>query len=128
MVKKYRLNIRLKIIYISIVILFVFVLAILRYAFNRSRNLLIQQEIGIISQVMNRNELAVEEVMDAVRKLSAVSNTHKQIASLLNESYKDQLYSSENASRIRSLEEELLFYKNIFMDYRIHYVMERYTV
>ena len=36
MVKKYRLNIRLKIIYISIVILFVFVLAILRYAFNRS--------------------------------------------------------------------------------------------
>ena len=123
MVKKYRLNIRLKIIYISIVILFVFVLAILRYAFNRSRNLLIQQEIGIISQVMNRNELAVEEVMDAVRKLSAVSNTHKQIASLLNESYKNQLYSSENASRIRSLEEELLFYKNIFMDYRIHYVI-----
>ena len=60
MVKKYRLNIRLKIIYISIVILFVFVLAILRYAFNRSRNLLIQQEIGIISQVMNRNELAVK--------------------------------------------------------------------
>lgn len=121
--KKYRLNIRLKVIYISIVILFVFVLAILRYAFNRSRNLLIQQEVGIISQVMNRNELAVEEVMDAVRKLSAVSNTHKQIASLLNESYKDQLYSSENASRIRSLEDELLFYKNIFMDYRIHYII-----
>ena len=121
--KKYRLNIRLKVIYISIVILFIFVLVILRYAFNRSRNLLIQQEVGIISQVMNRNELAVEEVMDAVRKLSAVSNTHKQIASLLNESYKDQLYSSENASRIRALEDELLFYKNIFMDYRIHYVI-----
>lgn len=121
--KKYRLNIRLKVIYISIVILFIFVLAILRYAFNRSRNLLIQQEVGIISQVMNRNELAVEEVMDAVRKLSAVSNTHKQIASWLNESYKDQLYSAENASRIRSLEDEILFYKNIFMDYRIHYVI-----
>ena len=53
MVKKYRLNIRLKIIYISIVILFVFVLAILRYAFNRSRNLLIQQEIGIIYGRLN---------------------------------------------------------------------------
>ena len=56
--KKMKVNLRIKIIYTCIIAVFVSVFLIMQYSFNRSRNLLITQEAGIISQYMNRNELA----------------------------------------------------------------------
>ncbi|WP_312431521.1 cache domain-containing sensor histidine kinase [Lacrimispora sp.] len=95
----------------------------MNYAFNRSRNLLIEQEAGIISQYMNRNELALTDITDSIRKLSAASSTNKQVSALLSQSYEGNVFSSENAGRIRSVEETLTFYRNIFFDYRMHYII-----
>ena len=117
MQKRYRINWKTRIIYASMIALFVSVLLIMNYAFNRSRNLLIEQETGIISQYMNRNELAVTDIMDSIRKLSAASSTDKQVASYLARSYEGDVFSSENASRIREVEDTLAFYRNIFFDY-----------
>lgn len=123
MKNKYRVNLRIKVIYVCIVLLFISVLMIMNYAFNRSRNLLIEQEAGIISQYMNRNELALTDITDSIRKLSAASSTNKQVSALLNQSFDENVFSSENASRIRSVEETLTFYRNIFFDYRMHYII-----
>lgn len=123
MKQKYRVNFRIKVIYLCIVLLFVIVLLIMNYAFNRSRNLLIGQEAGIISQYMNRNELALTDITDSLRKLSAASSTNKQVSVMLNQSFEGNVYSSENASRIHSVEETLTFYRNIFFDYRLHYII-----
>ena len=123
MQKRYRINWKTRIIYASMIALFVSVLLIMNYAFNRSRNLLIEQETGIISQYMNRNELAVTDIMDSIRKLSAASSTDKQVASYLARSYEGDVFSSENASRIREVEDTLAFYRNIFFDYRLHYII-----
>ena len=112
--KKMKVNLRIKIIYTCIIAVFVSVFLIMQYSFNRSRNLLITQEAGIISQYMNRNELALTEVTDSIRKLSAASSTNKQVASYLNQSCDGNIYSSENVSRIRAVEETLTFYRNIF--------------
>ncbi|MEY8351789.1 histidine kinase [Lachnospiraceae bacterium 54-53] len=120
---KYRVNFRIKIIYICIVIFFVSVLLIMNYAFNRSRNLLIEQEAGIISQYMNRNELALTDITDSIRKLSAASSTNKQVSVLLNQTCEENIYSSENVGRIHSVEEILTFYRNSFFDYRLHYII-----
>ena len=54
--KEMKVNLRIKIIYTCIIAVFVSVFLIMQYSFNRSRNLLITQEAGIISQYMNRNE------------------------------------------------------------------------
>ena len=105
--KKMKVNLRIKIIYTCIIAVFVSVFLIMQYSFNRSRNLLITQEAGIISQYMNRNELALTEVTDSIRKLSAASSTNKQVASYLNQSCDGNIYSSENVSRIRAVEETL---------------------
>ena len=123
MKKGYRVNLRINVIYICIVVLFASVLLIMNYAFKRSRNLLIEQEAGIISQYMNRNELALTDITDSIRSLSAASSTNKQVSALLNQSYVGNIYSAENASRIRSVEETLTFYRNIFFDYRLHYII-----
>lgn len=53
--KKMKVNLRIKIIYTCIIAVFVSVFLIMQYSFNRSRNLLITQEAGIISQYINRN-------------------------------------------------------------------------
>lgn len=123
MKNKFRVNLRIKIIYICIIFLFISVLIIMNYAFNRSRNLLIEQEAGIISQYMNRNELALTDITDSIRKLSAASSTNKQVSALLNQSFEGKVFSSENAGRIRSVVETLTFYRNIFFDYRMHYII-----
>lgn len=123
MKNKFRVNLRIKVIYVCIIFLFISVLIIMNYAFNRSRNLLIEQEAGIISQYMNRNELALTDITDSIRKLSAASSTNKQVSALLNQSYEGNVFSSENAGRIRSVEETLTFYRNIFFDYRMHYII-----
>lgn len=123
LMKKMKVNLRIKIIYTCIIAVFVSVFLIMQYSFNRSRNLLITQEAGIISQYMNRNELALTEVTDSIRKLSAASSTNKQVASYLNQSCDGNIYSSENVSRIRAVEETLTFYRNIFFDYRLHYII-----
>lgn len=123
MEKKYHMNLRIKVIYLCIVVLFLSVLLLMNYTFRCSRNLLIQQEAGIISQYMNRSEMALEEVTDAIRKLSAASSTNKQVAAELNQSYDGKAYSSENVNRIRTVEEALTFYRNIFFDYRLHYII-----
>ena len=123
LMKKMKVNLRIKIIYTCIIAVFVSVFLIMQYSFNRSRNLLITQEAGIISQYMNRNELALTEVTDSIRKLSAASSTNKQVASYLNQSCDGNIYSSENVSRIRAVEETLTFYRNIFLDYRLHYII-----
>ena len=60
---------------------------------------------------------------DSIRKLSAASSTNKQVASYLNQSCDGNIYSSENVSRIRAVEETLTFYRNIFFDYRLHYII-----
>ena len=109
LMKKMKVNLRIKIIYTCIIAVFVSVFLIMQYSFNRSRNLLITQEAGIISQYMNRNELALTEVTDSIRKLSAASSTNKQVASYLNQSCDGNIYSSENVSRIRAVEETLTF-------------------
>lgn len=121
--KKYHMNLRIKLIYASIILLFLSVFFVMNYAFKRSKSLLVEQEAGIISQYMNRNEIALEEVTDAIRKLSAASSTNKQVSAALNQSYGGKLYSSENIDRIRSVEELLTFYRNIFFDYRLHYMI-----
>ena len=123
LMKKMKVNLRIKIIYTCIIAVFVSVFLIMQYSFNRSRNLLITQEAGIISQYMNRNELPLTEVTDSIRKLSAASSTNKQVASYLNQSCDGNIYSSENVSRIRAVEETLTFYRNIFFDYRLHYII-----
>lgn len=123
MSKGYRVNFRLKIIYGSMILLFVSVFILMQYSFQRSRNLLIQQETGIISQYMNRNEMVLENVTDSIRKISAASSTNKQIAAELNRSFSEGLYSSENIDRIRSVENTLTFYRNIFFDYRLHHII-----
>lgn len=51
--KEMKVNLRIKIIYTCIIAVFVSVFLIMQYSFNRSRNLLITQEAGIISQYMN---------------------------------------------------------------------------
>ncbi len=121
--KKYGGHIRLKFIYIGMILLLVCIMLIMNYAFGRSRRLLIEQETGIISQYMNRNELALTDVMDSLRNLSAASSTNKQVASFLNQSCEGNIYSAENAARIRGVEEALTFYRNIFFDFRLHYII-----
>ncbi len=116
-------GVRIKAIYICIIILFVSVILIMNYAFRRSRNLLITQEAGIISQYMDRNQLALVEITNSIRKLSAASSTNKEVASYLNQSYYDNLYAVENINRVRSVESTLTFYRNIFFDYRLHYII-----
>lgn len=123
MEKKYRVNARIKAIYIGIIILFISVFIIMNYAFRHSRNLLIAQETDIISQYMNRNKQALVEVTDSIRKISAASSTNKQVAAYLNQSYAGNTYSSGNINRIRSVVETLTFYRNIFFDYRMHYII-----
>lgn len=121
--KRYRVNFRLKIIYICMILLFVSVFILMQYSFQRSRNLLIEQETGIITQYMNRNEMVLEDITDSIRKISAASSTNKQISSELNRSFAEELYSSENIDRIRSVENTLTFYRNIFFDYRLHHII-----
>lgn len=123
MKKEFHFNLRIKVIYICMIVLFISVLLIMNYAFRRSRNMQIAQETGIISQYMNRNELALLEITDAIRNLSAASSTNKQVAAYLNETYTGNVYSSDNINRIRSVEETLTFYRNIFFDYRLHYII-----
>lgn len=123
MKKEYRVGWRTKAIYTAMVLLFASVLFVMSYVFERSRELLIEQEAGIISQYMNRNELAMMEAMDSIRKLSAASSTNKQVSALLNQSCEGSIYSAENASRIRAVEDTLTFYRNIFFNYRIHYII-----
>lgn len=123
MKSRYRINFRIKIIYLCTVFIFVSLFLILNYAFKHSRYLLIKQEAGVISQYMNRNELAFTELIDSIRKLSAASSTNKQVSVLLNQSCEGNIYSAENAGRIRSVEEVLTFYRNIFFDYRLHYLI-----
>ncbi len=48
LMKKMKVNLRIKIIYTCIIAVFVSVFLIMQYSFNRSRNLLITQEAGII--------------------------------------------------------------------------------
>lgn len=95
----------------------------MNYAFQHSRNLLIAQEADIISQYMNRNKQALVEITDSIRKISAVSSTNKQVVAYLNQSYAGNTFSSENINRIRSVVETLTFYRNIFFDYRMHYII-----
>lgn len=116
-------GLRMKAIYFSIIILFISVLLTVNYAFGRSRNLLITQETGLISQHMNRNQLALSELTNSIRKLSAASSTNKEVASYLNQSYHGGLYAVENINRIRMVESTLTFYRNIFFDYRLHYII-----
>ena len=123
MKSRYRINFRIKIIYLCTVFIFVSLFLILNYAFKHSRELLIRQEAGVISQYMNRNELAFTELIDSIRKLSAASSTNKQVSVLLNQSNEGNIYSSENVGRIRSVEEILTFYRNTFFDYRLHYLI-----
>lgn len=118
-----KVNLRMKVIYTCIIAVFVSVFLIMHYSFNRSRNLLVTQEAGIISQYMYRNELALTDVTDSLRRLSAASSTNKQVATYLNQPFQGNVYSSENISRIRSVEEALTFYRNIFFDYRLHYII-----
>ncbi|MCI8661214.1 MAG: histidine kinase [Lachnospiraceae bacterium] len=121
--RQYHMNLRIKVIYLSIILIFLSMFFLMNYTFRCSRNLLIEQEAGIISQYMNRSEMALEEVTDAIRKLSAASSTNKQVAAELNQSYDGKTYSSENLNRIRTVEEALTFYRNIFFDYRLHYII-----
>lgn len=123
MVEKYRFNLRIKMIYICIIVLFISVIMAMNYAFQRSRNLLIRQEAGIISQYMNRNELALKDVSDSIRKISAASSTNKEVAALLNQTNMGKGYSLENINRISQIEASLTFYRNIFFDYRLHYII-----
>lgn len=123
MKKNYSVDLRIKAIYLCIVILLLGVIFIMNYGFKHSRNLLIEQEAGIISQYMNRNELALVDVTDSIRKLSAASSSNKQVATYLNQSSNGNIYSSENLNRIHSVEETLTFYRNIFFDYRLHYII-----
>lgn len=116
-------GLRIKAIYICIIVLFISVILTVNFAFRRSRNLLITQEAGIISQYMNRNQLALVEVTNSIRKLSAASSTNKEVAAYLNQPYQGNLYSAENIDRIRSVESTLTFYRNIFFDYRLHYII-----
>lgn len=121
--KKFHINFRIKVMYISIIILFICVFFLMNYSFKRSRSLLIKQEAGIISQYMNRNQMALEDITDSIRKLSAASSTNKQVSAALNQFATGSPYSSENIDRIRSVEEALTFYRNIFFDYRLHYII-----
>lgn len=121
--KGYRVNFRLKMIYVGMILLFASVFVLMHYSFQRSRNLLIAQETGVITQYMNRNEMVLEDVTDSIRKISAASSTNKQVAADLNQSFEGNLYSSENIDRIRSVENTLTFYRNIFFDYRLHYII-----
>ncbi len=123
MEKKLYMNFRIKLIYASIIILFISIFFLMNYSFKRSRNLLIDQEADIISQYMNRNQMALEEVTDSIRKLSAASSTNKQVSAALNQFSAGNIYSSENIDRIRSVEDTLTFYRNIFFDYRLHYII-----
>lgn len=123
MKNRFRFNVRIKMIYMCIIALFICVIIAMSYAFRRSRNLLIEQEAGIISQYMNRNGLALMEVTDSIRKISAASSTNKEVAALLNKTRTGKIYSSENLSRVRKVEENLTFYRNIFFDYRLHYMI-----
>lgn len=121
--KRYHMNLRIKMIYLGIILIFLSMFFLMNYTFRCSRKLLIEQEAGIISQYMDRNRMALEEVTDAIRKLSAASSTNKQVAAELNQSYVGRAYSSENLNRIRAVEEALTFYRNIFFDYRLHYII-----
>lgn len=121
--EKYRFNLRIKMIYVCIIILFISVIIAMNYAFQRSRNLLIRQEAGIITQYMNRNELALGDVSDSIRKISAASSTNKEVAALLNQTQVRNVYSSRNVNRISQVEANLNFYRNIFFDYRLHYII-----
>ena len=63
----FRINLRMKLIYISIIFLFLCVFLIMRYTFKNSRDILINQEAGIIAQYMDRNEMALENLTDSMR-------------------------------------------------------------
>ena len=119
----FRINLRMKLIYISIIFLFLCVFLIMRYTFKNSRDILINQEAGIIAQYMDRNEMALENLTDSMRKLSAASSTNRQVSSDLGRAGECGIYSSENAERIRSVENTLIFYRNIFFDYQLHYII-----
>ena len=101
---RFRINLRMKLIYISIIFLFLCVFLIMRYTFKNSRDILINQEAGIIAQYMDRNEMALENLTDSMRKLSAASSTNRQVSSDLGRAGECGIYSSENAERIRSVE------------------------
>ncbi len=114
---------QMRIIYTCIVLLFFGVFLLMSYAFQNSRNLLIEQETGTIAQYMNRNAMALENLTDSMRKLSAASSTNRQVANELNRSGKVDVNSAENAERVREVEEALSFYRNIFFDYQLHYII-----
>ena len=48
------MNLRIKVIYLSIILIFLSMFFLMNYTFRCSRNLLIEQEAGIISQYMIR--------------------------------------------------------------------------
>ena len=114
---------QMRVIYTCIVLLFLGVFLLMSYAFQNSRSLLIEQETGIIAQYMNRNEMVLENLTDSMRKLSAASSTNRQVASELNQSGKVEVNSAENAERVRAVEEVLSFYRNVFFDYQLHYII-----
>ena len=114
---------QIKFIYVCIILLFLGVFLLMTYAFQNSRNLLIEQETGIIAQYMNRNEMVLENLTDSMRKLSAAASTNKQVSYELNRSGKVDINSAENADRVRTVEEALSFYRNIFFDYQLHYII-----
>lgn len=118
-----RLSARTRLIYLCIGALFVSVFLITNYAFNRSRLLLVEQEASIISQYMGRSQMALRDLTDSIRKLSAASSTNKDVSGLLKQAGEVSAYSAENASRIRQVEETLTFYRNVFFDYRVHYMI-----
>lgn len=118
-----RLSARTRLIYLCIVALFASVFLITNYAFNRSRLLLVKQEGSIISQYMGRSQMALRDLTDSIRKLSAASSTNKEVSELLKQAGEVSAHSAENASRIRQVEETLTFYRNVFFDYRVHYMI-----
>lgn len=118
-----RLSARTRLIYLCIGVLFCSVFLITNYAFNKSRELLVEQEASIISQYMGRSQMALKDLTDSIRKLSAASSTNKEVSELLKQAETVDVYSAENASRIRRVEETLTFYRNVFFDYRVHYMI-----
>lgn len=121
--KKYFVNYRMKLIFLCIILLYLFVFMVTNYAFERSKDMFLDKEADVIFRFLDRNELALVDAMDSIRKLSAESSTNRQLTEELDKDYAQKPYSSENINRVGSVEDMLMFYRNIFFDYKMHYII-----
>lgn len=120
---KYLVNYRMKLIFLCIILLFFFVFIVTNYVFKISKEMLLEKEADVVSQFLDRNELALTDAIDSIRKLSAASSTNRALAEELDQDYTGSPFSSENVNRITAVQDTLMFYRNIFFDYRMHYVI-----